>query len=136
MADAVPWFREAIAHFYPTSTYARSLGGYPGARRKQGFQSAKSLVAQTQRHAAVPHPANTDVDLTVVYLLKLASQVQVKISGCPAFHAPRSSALRRWPRGFEFDWQIIPAPVLTLRGTALHRSESAGHTIAAAALGL
>ena len=26
LADAVPWFQEAIAHFYPTSFYARSLG--------------------------------------------------------------------------------------------------------------
>jgi hypothetical protein len=26
LADSVPWFQEAIAHFYPTSTYARSLG--------------------------------------------------------------------------------------------------------------
>jgi hypothetical protein len=26
VSSTLPWFQEAIAHFYPTSTYARSLG--------------------------------------------------------------------------------------------------------------
>ena len=26
VADVIPWLQEAIAHFYPTSTYAQSLG--------------------------------------------------------------------------------------------------------------
>jgi hypothetical protein len=35
VADAVPWFQEAIAHFYLTSTYARSLGGFGNPDRAE-----------------------------------------------------------------------------------------------------
>ena len=32
VADIVPWFQEAIAHFYPTSSFARGLSADIGER--------------------------------------------------------------------------------------------------------
>ena len=56
IAEVVPWFQEAIAHFYPTSTYATSLDEEVKQRAKQRIFLPPSVGAS----AICPHCGATN----------------------------------------------------------------------------
>ena len=55
VAEVVPWLREAIAHFYPESSYARSLSPELRERAKQRlFQPPKIGTQVICPHCGAP----------------------------------------------------------------------------------
>ena len=58
VAEIVPWLQEAIAHFYPGSSYARSLSPELRERAKeQLFQPPKIGAQVICPHCGAPHAA-------------------------------------------------------------------------------
>jgi hypothetical protein len=58
VADVLPWFQEAIAHFFPTSTYAASLD--PEIRERAAtrlFQPPRVGTSVTCPHCGAPNAA-------------------------------------------------------------------------------
>jgi hypothetical protein len=54
--EIVPWLQEAIAHFYPASSYARSLSPEFRERTKQRlFQAPKTGAQVICPHCGAPH---------------------------------------------------------------------------------
>jgi hypothetical protein len=63
VAEIVPWLQEAIAHFYPTSSYARSLSPELIERAKQRlFQPPKIGAQVICPHCGAPHAAPPGMD--------------------------------------------------------------------------
>jgi hypothetical protein len=62
-ADILPWLQEAIAHFYPASTYAASLSADVRQRgSKRLFQRPKTGVCVFCPHCGTPHAAPPGMD--------------------------------------------------------------------------
>jgi hypothetical protein len=62
-AEIVPWLQEAIAHFYPESTYAASLSSDVRERaRHLLFQPPKIGASVTCPHCGAPHAAPPGMD--------------------------------------------------------------------------
>lgn len=56
-ADIIPWLQEAIAHFYPDSTYATGLAAEVRERAaRQIFATPTSGVRVTCPHCGAPNP--------------------------------------------------------------------------------
>jgi hypothetical protein len=54
--EIVPWLQEAIAHFYPDSTYAQSLPGDVCERAKgRMFQPPQAGAQVRCPHCSAPH---------------------------------------------------------------------------------
>ena len=63
VAEIVPWLQEAIAHFYPGSSYARSLSAEVRERAKQRLFQAPKIGAQVFcPHCGAPHAAPPGMD--------------------------------------------------------------------------
>ena len=63
VAEILSWFREAIAHFYPDSTYAVSLPAQIRARAKDRLLEPPKVGAQVNRpHCGAPHAAPPGMD--------------------------------------------------------------------------
>jgi hypothetical protein len=61
--EIVPWLQEAIAHFYPTSTYAASLSCEIKERAATRlFQPPKSGMSVVCPHCGAPHAAPPGMD--------------------------------------------------------------------------
>src|SRR5215831_7729852 len=59
--DIVPWLQEAIAHFYPDSTYAQSLDAHVHERAKSRAFLPPQAGAQVRcPHCGAPHEAPPD----------------------------------------------------------------------------
>jgi hypothetical protein len=63
VAEIVPWFQEAIAHFFPESSYARSLSPEIRERAKQRLFQPPRIGAQVIcPHCGAPHAAPPGMD--------------------------------------------------------------------------
>ena len=57
IADVIGWFQEAIAHFYPDSTYAKNLDPEVQSRAERRLFRPPTTGAQvTCPHCGAPHP--------------------------------------------------------------------------------
>jgi hypothetical protein len=63
VAEILPWLQEAIAHFYPDSTYAKGL---PAEVRERGarqlFSPPKISARVTCPHCGAPHPNRSSME--------------------------------------------------------------------------
>jgi hypothetical protein len=63
VAEILPWLQEAIAHFYPTSSYAASLSSEIGERAATRlFQPPKTGLSVICPHCGAPHAAPPGMD--------------------------------------------------------------------------
>jgi hypothetical protein len=63
VAEIVPWLQEAIAHFYPGSSYARSLSPEVTEHAKQRLFQPPTIGAQVIcPHCGAPHAAPAGMD--------------------------------------------------------------------------
>jgi hypothetical protein len=63
VAEIVPWLQEAIAHFYPSSSYAHSLSPEVTEHAKQRlFQPPKVGAEVICPHCGAPHAAPPGMD--------------------------------------------------------------------------
>ena len=63
VADIIPWLQEAVAHFYPQSKYAASLGQEIQERAKHRlFQPPKAGAQVRCPHCDAPHAAPIGMD--------------------------------------------------------------------------
>jgi hypothetical protein len=63
VAEIVPWLQEAIAHFYPGSSYARSLSPVLRERAtRRLFQPPKIGVQLVCPHCGAPHATPPGMD--------------------------------------------------------------------------
>ena len=79
-ADILPWLQEAIAHFFPTSTYARSLPVEVQDRATHRlFQPPRIGASVTCPHCGAPNAAATFMDdLYIFVCAHCGSSVEVK----------------------------------------------------------
>jgi hypothetical protein len=80
VADIVPWLQEAIAHFYPTSTYASSLP--PEIRERavrQLFHAPRIGASANCPHCGAPNAAGTMFDELIVFVCaRCGASVEVR----------------------------------------------------------
>ena len=63
VAEIVPWLQEAIAHFYPNSSYALSLGSELRERAtRRLFEPPKIGIQVVCPHCGAPHAAPPGMD--------------------------------------------------------------------------
>ena len=68
-AEIIPWFQEAIAHFYPASSYTASLSSDVLERaRHRLFQPPKIGASVTCPHCGAPHAAPPGMDELFVFV--------------------------------------------------------------------
>jgi hypothetical protein len=69
VAEIVPWLQEAIAHFYPGSSYARSLSPELRERAKQQlFQPPKIGAQVICPHCGAPHATPPGMDELLAFV--------------------------------------------------------------------
>jgi hypothetical protein len=69
VAEIVPWLQEAVAHFYPGSSYARTLSSEVTERAKQRlFQPPKIGAQVICPHCAAPHAAPPGMDELFIFV--------------------------------------------------------------------
>ncbi len=69
VAEIIPWLQEAIAHFYPGSSYARSLSPKLRERAKQRlFQPPKVDAQVICPHCGAPHAAPPGMDEVLAFV--------------------------------------------------------------------
>ena len=69
VAGILPWLQEAIAHFYPNSTYARALpdeGRQLAAQRL--FQPARDGMRVRCPHCGAPHAATPGMEEVIAFV--------------------------------------------------------------------
>jgi hypothetical protein len=80
VSEIVPWLQEAIAHFYPTSSYAASLS--PEVREGAGnrlFLPPKTGLSVICPHCGAPHAAPPGIDdLLLFFCARCGNTVEVK----------------------------------------------------------
>ena len=68
VADVVPWLQEAIAHFYPNSTYAMSLDpAYRELATKRLFQPPKIGAEVRCPHCGSPNASRVAFDELIAF---------------------------------------------------------------------
>jgi hypothetical protein len=79
ISEIVPWLQEAIAHFYPASTYAASLD--PATRQRAAtrlFLPPKTGAQVICPHCGAPHTAPPGMDELILFVCAhCGSSVQV-----------------------------------------------------------
>jgi hypothetical protein len=82
VAEILPWLQEAIAHFYPTSTYARSLESEVHEHASRRIFTPPSVGATvTCPHCGAPHAAPPGMDeLIAVVCMHCGNSVKVEPS--------------------------------------------------------
>ena len=79
VAEIVPWLQEAIAHFFPESTYAASLA--PVVRERAAhrlFQPPRSGAQTICPHCGAPHAAPAGIDELLAFIChRCGAPVQV-----------------------------------------------------------
>jgi hypothetical protein len=81
VADVLPWIQDAIAHFYPESTYAASLGGDVRQRAdSRAFQPPRIGTSVSCPHCGAPHsaPATTMEEHICFVCSRCGEPVKVK----------------------------------------------------------
>jgi hypothetical protein len=80
VADIIPWLQEAVAHFYPQSNYAASLGQEMQERAKYRlFQPPKAGAQVWCPHCGAPHAAPIGMDELWVFVCHhCGNSVEVK----------------------------------------------------------
>jgi hypothetical protein len=79
VADAVPWFQEAIAHFYPTSDYARSLGADVRERASRRiFTPPRVHASAICPHCGAANASDVMDELLAFVCRRCGNPVQVK----------------------------------------------------------
>jgi predicted RNA-binding Zn-ribbon protein involved in translation (DUF1610 family) len=80
VAEIAPWLQEAIAHFFPTSTYAASLSSDVRERAANRlFQPPKRGASVICPHCGAPHAAPPGMDeLMQFYCAHCGNSVEVK----------------------------------------------------------
>jgi hypothetical protein len=69
ITDVVPWLQEAIAHFYPDSTYARSLGADVRERAVKRLFRPPEIGAQVIcPHCGAPHAAPPGMSTLIAFI--------------------------------------------------------------------
>lgn len=80
LAEIIPWLQEAIAHFYPTSSYAESLS--PEVRERAAnrlFLPPKIGASVVWLHCGAPHAAPPGMDeLLQFFCARCCKSVEVK----------------------------------------------------------
>ena len=77
-AEILPWFQEAIAHFFPASTYASSLD--PEVRErgtKRIFQPARVGATVTCPHCGAPNASPGFDKLLIFHCARCGNSVEV-----------------------------------------------------------
>jgi hypothetical protein len=68
VAEIIPWLQEAIAHFYPDSTYAKSLDPLVVARAANRLFQPPRIGAQVRcPHCGSPHASPVAFDQLLVF---------------------------------------------------------------------
>jgi hypothetical protein len=77
-SELAPWLQEAIAHFYPTSTYAASLS--PEVRERAAARQflGPRIAAQVCPHCGTPHSAPGMEELFAFVCSRCGSSVKVE----------------------------------------------------------
>jgi hypothetical protein len=79
VADAIPWFQEAIAHFYPTSSYARGLGTDLRERAaRRVFMPPRVGASAICPHCGAPNAVPVMDELLAFNCLRCGKFVEVK----------------------------------------------------------
>jgi hypothetical protein len=80
VAEIIPWLQEAIAHFYPTSSYAASLGSAVVDRAANRlFLPPKTGLLVICPHCGAPHAAPPGMDeLLQFFCARCGNTVDVK----------------------------------------------------------
>ena len=79
VADILPWLQEAIAHFYPESTYAKSLDATVKERAARRIFSPPRVGAQVFcPHCGAPNPAPEMDDVFTFYCARCGNLVQME----------------------------------------------------------
>ena len=69
VADIVPWLQEAIAHFFPASTYAKSLSPEVRARgAKRLFRPPRTGAQVTCPHCGASNANPAGMDETFIFI--------------------------------------------------------------------
>lgn len=69
VADIVPWLQEAIAHFYPGSTYAEGLPTEVKERASRQIFTPPIVGARvTCPHCGAPHPSWGQLDEIIAFV--------------------------------------------------------------------
>jgi DNA-directed RNA polymerase subunit RPC12/RpoP len=78
-AEILPWFQEAIAHFFPASTYASSLDTEVRERgAKRIFLPARVGATVTCPYCGAPNASPGFDKLMIFYCARCGSSVEVK----------------------------------------------------------
>jgi hypothetical protein len=79
VADALPWFQEAIAHFYPTSEYARGLDADIRERAaRRVFTPPRVSASAICPHCGAPNATPGMEELLAFVCRRCGNSVQVK----------------------------------------------------------
>jgi hypothetical protein len=79
VADILPWLREAIAHCYPTSTYASALDTDMRERAARRVFSPPRIGAQVFcRHSGGPNPAPGMDKVFIFYCARCGNSIEVE----------------------------------------------------------
>jgi hypothetical protein len=77
-AEIVPWLQEAIAHFYPTSTYARLLSAEVRERAATRLFRPPKTGASVVCHCGAPHAAPPGMDGLIQFICaRCGNEVEV-----------------------------------------------------------
>ena len=78
VAEVLPWLQEAIAHFFPGSTYARSLSEEFRARAARRVFSPPRIGAQVLcPHCGAPNAAPGMDKVSIFYCARCGNSVEV-----------------------------------------------------------
>jgi hypothetical protein len=78
VAEILPWLREAIAHFFPSSVYARSLGEELRERAARRIFSPPRSGAQVRcPHCGAPNAAPGMEQVSFFYCARCGNSVEV-----------------------------------------------------------
>ena len=78
VSEILPWLQEAIAHFYPTSTYATALDA--GVRERAAhriFSPPRSGASVVCPHCGAPNPASVIDEVFIFYCSRCGHSVKV-----------------------------------------------------------
>jgi hypothetical protein len=79
VADILPWLQEAIAHFYPTSTYASALDANIRERAARRVFSPPRIGPQVFcRHCGAPNPAPGMDKVFICYCARCGNSIEVE----------------------------------------------------------
>ena len=79
MAEVVPWFQEAIAHFYPDSTYAKGLDPAIKVRAAHRlFQPPTTGARVTCPHCGALNPTHGSMEYVLFVCFRCGAKVEIE----------------------------------------------------------